>query len=340
MISPCEKMQEKIADYVLGILTKEESNTLAEHINNCSGCSQYAQTLKKENRLLLQLGEKLDADMTIRQEKVIEAIKHHSPTTRTKVLSIGRIIMKSPITKLAAAAVIVIAALIVGSQIVGSTPAFAKVIENVVNADSISFLLKQQLGNQPVFVSKMYIQGEKIRMDMVGAEGEKPSLEKLRKEMQRRNLTALHSTIGDFTAKEALELDHFRKTFKKRQLDDRTVLEFTKTNLVEQFRSVKPEDAQWTGEESQNGRKIDVYVVRHVDIMGIKGELSGEEGQRMTVWVDRASSLPVKILLETSFHVEGKSRDWLEFSEFTWNEPFDENLFSLQAPEGYKPTKL
>jgi len=111
MIMPCEKMQEKIADYLLGILSKEESDSLAEHISSCTDCSKYAQALQNENSLLLQLGEKLDADMTIRQDKVIEAIKNHSPSTRTKVFSIGRIIMKSRMTKLAAAAVIIIAIL-------------------------------------------------------------------------------------------------------------------------------------------------------------------------------------------------------------------------------------
>lgn len=333
-------MQEKIADYVLGILSKEESDTLAEHLSSCADCNQYVQALQNENRLLLQLGRKLDTDITIRQNKVIEALNHHSLTARFKLFLIWRKIMKSPITKLAAAAVIVIIALIVGSQIVGTTPAFAKVIENVTNAESISFLFRQQLGNQPVFVSKMYIQGEKIRMDMVRAEGEEPGLEKLQKEMQRRNITALHSTIGDFTAKEALELDHFQKTFKKTKMDDRALEEFGKANIIGKFHNVKPENAERIDEEFQNGQKIDVYLVRHVDIMGIKAELSGEEGQRMTVWVDRASSLPVKILLETSFHSEGKSRDWLEFSEFTWNEPFDENLFSLQVPEDYNPAEL
>jgi outer membrane lipoprotein-sorting protein len=333
-------MQEKVADYVLGILSQKEIDALEEHISGCTACSQYAHELKNENRLILKLGEKLDAGMAIRQDKVIEALNRYSPTARTKGLSIWRIIMKNPITKLAAAAVIIVAAFFVISQISSPTSAFAKVIEKVTNAESISFTLKQQLGNPPAFIGKMYIQGEKIRMDMTGAEGDQPGLDKLREEMKRRNLTAFQSMIGDFKAKEAIDLDHFRKTFKKRQLDDRAVDHFTQTNLVEQFRSVKPEDAQRTGEESQNGRKVDVYVVRHVDLIGIKAELSGEEGQRMTVWVDRASSLPVKILLETSFHVEGKSRDWIEFSEFTWNEPFDENLFSLQAPEGYTPAQL
>jgi len=121
MIRPCDKMQEKIADYVLGILSKEESDALAEHINSCATCSQYVQELQNENRLLLQLGEKLDAEMTIRRDKVIEALNRHSPTARAKVLSIGRIIMKSPITKLAAAAVIIIAVLVGINQFGGST---------------------------------------------------------------------------------------------------------------------------------------------------------------------------------------------------------------------------
>jgi len=267
-----------------------------------------------------------------------EAAKKSIPRIIT-FQTIGRKIMKSKITKLAAAAVIVVAVLIVGSQIVGSTPAFAKVIKNITNAESISFLLRQQLGDKPPFVSRIYIQGEKIRHDLIGAEGEQQNLEKLRKEMKRRNIAALLTVIADFTAKEALELDHFRKTFKKTKMDDRAVEEFGKANIIGKFRNIKPENAERIGEELQNGQKIDVYLVRHIDIMGIKAELSGEEGERMTVRVDRASSLPVKILLETSFHVEGKSRDWIEFSQFVWNQPFDEDLFSLEVPEDYTPAE-
>ncbi len=246
-----------------------------------------------------------------------------------------RIAMKSRPAKLAAAAAIIIAVLIGIHQFGGSTPAFAEVIENVVSAKSVSFVMKQKLGIQPAFVCRMYIQGEKIRMDMIGAEGQQEGLEKLRSEMQRRNLTAFMSTIGDFTVKESLELDHFRKTYKKRELDDRVVAHFMKANLIEQFHNVKHEDAEWLREELQDGRKIDVYLAKHVNLMGIEAKLSGKEGEGMTVWVDRRSSLPVRILLKASFHVEGKSEDWLDFSEFAWNEPLDEDLFSLEIPEGY-----
>ena len=55
----------------------------------------------------------------------------------------------------------------------------------------------------------------------------------------------------------------------------------------------------------------------------------------MTVWVDRETDLPVRILLEMSTNREGTSRDWFEFRDFVWNESFDAGLFSLEIPEGY-----
>jgi len=51
--------------------------------------------------------------------------------------------------------------------------------------------------------------------------------------------------------------------------------------------------------------------------------------------LDRASRLPVRILLEASAHVEGKSRDSFEFYDFAWNELLAENTFSLDPPEDY-----
>jgi outer membrane lipoprotein-sorting protein len=153
--------------------------------------------------------------------------------------------------------------------------------------------------------------------------------------MKERKLTALMSYIADFESKNGIELDHFRKTYKKISIDERIVMQFTKSNPIEQFRSIKADNAERIGEESQDGRKIDVYLVKKVNLMGIEAELSGSEGDKITVWVDRGTSLPVRILLQTSFRVEGKSEDSIEFCDFAWNEPLDQALFDLNPPEGY-----
>ena len=147
MIRPCEKMQKKIADFILGILSEEESNSLTEHVSSCADCRQYVQALQNENRLLLQLSEKFDTDMPIRQDKVIEALKHHSPAARTKVLSIGRIIMKSSITKLAAAAVIIIA-ILAGLPFITTNPqgiALADVLEKIEQTHAYMYTVEMKV---------------------------------------------------------------------------------------------------------------------------------------------------------------------------------------------------
>jgi hypothetical protein len=247
-------------------------------------------------------------------------------------------IMKSPLTKLAAAAVVVLGILAASYFLPGNSlapRAFGEVLRNVINAESISFHSKQKLGIGPAMVFKMYIQGQKIRGDLVAVEGDQKGLDQLQKEMKERKLSALMSYITDFERKDGIEFDHFRKTYKKINIDDRLAAEFTKTNPIEQFRAVKAEDAERIGEESQDGRKIDVYLVRKVNLMGIKTELSGQEKERMTVRVDRITGMPVRILLQFSSDAEGKSEDSIEFCDFAWNEPLEQDLFDLNPPEGY-----
>ncbi|UCE08034.1 MAG: zf-HC2 domain-containing protein [bacterium] len=108
MNNPCEKIQDKIADYVLGILRQEEIDTLDKHINQCPRCREYTESLQSEKRSLLQFGKTLDSEMDARQAKVIEALNQVS-IKKAKLLSIWRIIMKSQITKIAAAVAVILA---------------------------------------------------------------------------------------------------------------------------------------------------------------------------------------------------------------------------------------
>jgi prepilin-type processing-associated H-X9-DG protein len=112
MDNPCEKTQDQLADYILGILSAEEVNAVSEHTGRCPKCRQYIQALKDENRILVQFGEDLEATMAARQDKVIEALSRSVPTARRKELSVWGTIMKSRRRKLVTAAVIAIAVLV------------------------------------------------------------------------------------------------------------------------------------------------------------------------------------------------------------------------------------
>jgi hypothetical protein len=109
MNSDCEKMKDQIADLLTGNLSDLQMQKLQQHLNECTTCRDYARELKNEDVLLTEFFAGTDMDTASRQERLLQAIDRVGPSGQTDALSIRRTIMKSPITKLAAAAAIIIA---------------------------------------------------------------------------------------------------------------------------------------------------------------------------------------------------------------------------------------
>ncbi len=132
MNNPCVQMQDKIADYVLGLLNQEDIAAFDKHISQCLQCREYTESLQSEKRSLLQFGKTLDSEMDARQARIIEALNQRS-SEQNRLLSIRRTIMQSKMTKPAAAAAIILA---VGLSInfldKSVTPAYA--IEQTIEA--------------------------------------------------------------------------------------------------------------------------------------------------------------------------------------------------------------
>jgi hypothetical protein len=75
-------MQDRIADYVLGVLDAADAEALREHLRDCSGCRQYLQDLQQQSESLVELGRQIGSDVTTRQDKVIDALKDVAPVQR------------------------------------------------------------------------------------------------------------------------------------------------------------------------------------------------------------------------------------------------------------------
>ena len=108
MNSTCEKIRDQIADLITGALSESQVQALEEHLNECSACRVYACALKEEDGLLAEFFAQIDTNMTGRQERALNAINRFYASEQSDNLSIRRIIMKSPITKIAAAAAIIV----------------------------------------------------------------------------------------------------------------------------------------------------------------------------------------------------------------------------------------
>jgi anti-sigma factor RsiW len=88
MNQPCSQMQDRIADYVLGILDARQAKALQKHLAGCKACREYARSLKAEAGALTAFGSQMEAEMATRADRVVEALQAASPgkTGSTRVL--------------------------------------------------------------------------------------------------------------------------------------------------------------------------------------------------------------------------------------------------------------
>lgn len=203
-----------------------------------------------------------------------------------------------------AAAVLLFGAFTVSTLLVNgmSVRAFAEVVQNAVQAHSLQVTVIQRLGKRPETVDKLYMKDNKVRVEGFG--------EQL-------------VMIGDLESREVLYLAPEQKLAQASTIDARAVFD----NPIDQLRGIKPDDAEYVGEEYLGEFLARVYRIKR-DVLGIKSSESD-----MIVWVDPTSGLPMRIVnhdFDASVQLE------IRFEDFVWNEPLSPTLFSLEFPEGYQ----
>jgi len=110
----CAEYKELLVAYIEGILDESQKESITEHLKDCVSCqaevgelSDLRDRLLKNGKILAQSDlENVVLDRIIREQNT----KLKTATKISTSLKIRRIIMKSKITRFAAAAVIIIAA--------------------------------------------------------------------------------------------------------------------------------------------------------------------------------------------------------------------------------------
>ncbi len=111
MRTDCQSFQNRIADLVTGILPEQDRRELEMHLASCADCRAYLNALKQEDALLTEHFAGIDEDMVDRQERMLQRVRCSHLNEKRKRIPIWREIMRSPFSKLAtAAAVLVVAA--------------------------------------------------------------------------------------------------------------------------------------------------------------------------------------------------------------------------------------
>jgi len=234
---------------------------------------------------------------------------------------IWRIIMKSNITKLAAAAVIIVA-VILGLTITGgpdiASVVWGEVIEKVEQIPALTFDMTVEISytenNKLSLQSENYVAGDYGTKSSIYMNGE---LFVLKYRLPRKNL--------------AYEIRPKDKTYIRIELPDRQAA-----------KGQDPDDPRtWlkmilSGDYTELGRDN----INGVDVEGIEcnpAEMVGDENGVMRLWVDVEINLPVRIELEKLGMEGGQMRPHKFVMEnFQWNVELDESVFEPNIPDDYK----
>jgi hypothetical protein len=267
--------------------------------------------------------------------KEFEVFAAESKTNSKTTISIWRTIMKSRITKFAAAAAIIVAVVIgishFGISIDGTNIAFADVLQQIRKATSVTYTETLQVEGQKSFSIEKMVSGSGIL----------------------RSSTKDFVTLCDFhdgrdltlwpATKKAI-LVHRTGEPQKRLLFD----------YLDWVSKLHENASKFTGQEKIDGKTTNVFVI-------------DEPYRKVTIWVDIQTDLPAQVKwvnlrnpnknivmpqIALSLKDFGGQEDWIStvtlsgsggiqeneimvMSNFVWNEPIDESLFNMAPPEGY-----
>jgi outer membrane lipoprotein-sorting protein len=295
----CAESKELMVAYIEDLLDEKNKRSVAEHLEECASCRAELKEISNLHDRLVKNGKVLARgdienavlDRIIREQNV----KIKAATTMSTFLKIRRIIMKSPITKLAAAAVIVIAVVVGVSQFFGGTVTFAEVVKPILNARTVVFDLvmgKDETG--PVLHD--VVVGSRIRRTFSNMD-----------------------TVLVIDTDNAKMLTLNPKNKGAMYVDIQGPLKEQTKNFMELIRGIvtrlKDMPVEELGKNQINGRNA----------VGFRVCGPNEE---MTIWADAAMVNPVRI--EMRF-----GQTFVIIKNIEFDVPVDESLISMEPPADY-----
>ena len=296
----CTECKELLVEYIEGLLDESQKQAVSEHLNNCRSCQAEIEQLTSLHNRLVNNGNNVSQKNL--EDKVMDNIVREQSSRLKAVdkagsaLKLRSIIMKSPMIKIAAAAVIIIAVLI-GINPFGSTITFADVVEPILNAKTVILDLIAGSDESGPIMHEIVVD-QRIRRTM-------------------SNMPTLIQIL-DLESGEMLVLENEGNT--AFYADIKGGIQEGTQNYVKFLRqvieNVKEGNVEKIGEKVIDGQKV----------IGFVGRSPNEE---VTIWADPKTAHPIRIELEL-----GQMYSIMKNLEF--DAQVDPSLVSMEVPDGYQ----
>ncbi|HZZ42647.1 MAG TPA: hypothetical protein VFE58_06895, partial [Tepidisphaeraceae bacterium] len=180
----------------------------------------------------------------------------------------------------------------------GGEPAFADVLEKVQQVHSVRFISQVNMPGKPSSgdVTTLIV-GSRMRQDIKGE----------------------FINMMDFKSGQVLTLMVPQKRAIKMNIEGRPK-EFKDRDILEQFRNMQASAGKSIGKKEIDGKVADAYAVE-------------ENGQKLTIWTDPKTRLPVR--METKVDMPMLPKMDVVMKNFEWDVAADESEISTEVPAGY-----
>ncbi|MHC4425442.1 MAG: anti-sigma factor family protein [Planctomycetota bacterium] len=108
MENSCKNIREQIPELITGSFSAEKAAELQHHISRCPNCSKYLEALQADDKLLGDFAEAMRPSVGQLENSVIDALQHIPSEKPRRAVSTCRTVLRSRVTKLAVAAVLLI----------------------------------------------------------------------------------------------------------------------------------------------------------------------------------------------------------------------------------------
>ena len=295
----CAECKELLVAYVEGLLNEVEKRSVAEHLKDCASCqadlkefSDLRDRLVKNGRTVAQSDlEDVVLNRIVREQNVRLKTAGKAGTA----LKLRRIIMKSSVKRMAAAAVIIIAVLIGIHQFGGGTVTFADVVEPILNARTMIFdFIVGDEETSPV-INETFV-GQRIIRTISNIPG--------------------MTMVIDLESSKMLVLNGEEKIAAYVNIQG-PLQERTKSYVgaIRKIIAELQDNYEELGEQEIDGQKAVGFVIRGPN-------------EEVKIWADPKTALPIRMELSIG-------QLFVILKNFKLDPPIDDSLISMDVPAGY-----
>ncbi len=301
--------------FVLDELDESQASQVRGHVAQCPSCRQDLERLETLLAHAAHLGEQsVDSQQCESAGRRVLSAATQEQTEQPRLgfepggAAIWRLVMRSGTTKLAVAALIVLAVALALYTFAGggATNAYAQVVDLLHNARTLSFSVVNKTG-----VATMPTVRTQILFKEPGY---------MRTSTADGFVTILHASGGEVRGLNLIPLQKKYMTFEFSNMPDKDKSDGGPYVSLEKLRALPNQADEALGPKRIDGLTLEGYRVHETDAT-------------ITVWVDPKTGEPARVEMEFA---AAPGMDMI-LSDFQVDVQLDDSLFSLDPPAGYEP---